>query len=82
MTEITVEYYSWVETSYLVYGSVFVLGKEMSLDPLKIRVSSNWEITPIMDEKRIFFHWFVGCSVPFYACIFQDLGVRLPLTHF
>ena len=73
--------FSWVEPTYLAYGSTYVLGKEISFDPLEIRVSSDWKILLVLAKKRIF-HKIEWCSNPFYACIFQDLGFRLPLTSF
>lgn len=78
---IVIEDFSCVESPYLAKESVFVSGKEIPFDLLEIGISSEWETSPISAEKRIF-QRFKGSYVPFYSCIFQDLGVCLPLTHF
>lgn len=81
MATITIEDYSWVEPTYSSHQSAFVQGKEMSFVPLEIRISFDWEILLVPAEKRTF-HMFEWCYIPFYTCIFQDLGIRLPLTSF
>lgn len=81
MTKISIKDYSMVDSLYLAHESVFVQGEEMSFEHLEIRVSFNSEISPIPTDKSIF-HRFEGCFFPSYACIFQDLVVCFPLTHF
>lgn len=81
MVEIAAEDYSWVEPEYLAHKPVFFLGEEMSSGPLELGGSFDWGIILVPTEKRIF-HTLEECFIPFYSCIFWELGVRLPLTSF
>lgn len=72
---------SWMDLVYSSITSVFA--KPGSLDDVFIQVglSSDWGIMMPSYDERIY-DKYDACVIPFYACTFSTMGIRLPLTVF
>lgn len=77
MAETIVEDYSRVALEYLEMPSSYT----KATTTFKVGSPSDCKISRIPIDKRVC-HEFKECYIPFYECIFEKLGVRLPLTTF
>lgn len=81
MVTINAKDYSWVDPQYLGISLKHIQKDEGIEVPFKTGSSLNWKIVMIPADKKAC-RTFEGCSIHFYFCIFEKLGVRPSLFAF